>query len=97
MTDLTQITTPFGLLDEGTKAALRNCGGPYQWWRWETQTWRDVPVLEIPKWSRNAVYRVKPLPPKPREWWAHLEVGVTLPPERERPGPDWVRVREVQP
>ncbi len=65
MTDLTKITTPFGLLDKETQEALRAHGGPYEglvgfdkaeWWE----------VLS-PAWGANSTYRVKPQPPKPRE------------------------------
>lgn len=68
MTDLTKITTPFGLLDAETQGALKAHGGPWEFatpegdWRW-----RDVDGR--PVWSRLNVYRVKPSPSKPREWW----------------------------
>jgi hypothetical protein len=63
--DLTTITTPFGLLDEATQKALRECGGPWLWYD-EDGDWH---VLEGPSWSSGFVYRLKPQPPKPREWW----------------------------
>ena len=66
MTDLTAITTPFGLLDEATREALKAHGGPYEWWH--SVSWRDFGD-ETPGWLGNVVYRVKPQPPKPREWW----------------------------
>ena len=65
MTDLTKITTPFGLLDEGTKEALRAHGGPYEWLNWGGEWEETAP----PSWSACYAYRVKPQPPKPREWW----------------------------
>lgn len=65
MTDLTKITTPFGLLDEETQDALMAHGGPYEVFC-DNGTWskHDSPV-----WFGGITYRVKPLPPKPREWW----------------------------
>ena len=64
MTDLTTITTPFGLLDAETQEALKAHGGPYEWWsggEWfETATCDDV---------NDKVHRVKAAAPKPREWW----------------------------
>lgn len=64
MTDLTKITTPFGLLDAETQEALRAHGGPYECWF--VEEWEE---LECPGWDWMRVYRVKPQPPKPREWW----------------------------
>jgi hypothetical protein len=64
MIDLTRITTPFGLLDEETQAALKAHGGPYEIWVGEWQDWSD------PEWQGSSyAFRVKPQPPKPREWW----------------------------
>ena len=71
MTDLTKITTPFGLLDAETQEALRAHGGPYEWWR---GAWEDVE----PMWGKTTTYRVKPQPPKPREWWAVQTIGAPL-------------------
>ncbi len=65
MTDLTAITTPLGLLDAETQAALKAHGGPYE--RFEGYGW--VPCGLNDSWSATT-YRVKPSPPKPREWWA---------------------------
>lgn len=68
MTDLTAITTPFGLLDADTQAALKAHGGPYEWWHgvdWFTSERR-------PAWAGHFVYRVKPQPPKPREIWMRV-------------------------
>ena len=64
MTDLTAIKTPFGLLDRETQETLKAHGGPYEmyfaegWVEWNS-----------PEWGNTCVYRVKPPPPKPREWW----------------------------
>jgi hypothetical protein len=64
MTDLTKITSAFGLLDMGTQEALRAHGGPYQQYTgfmWEERA--------EPAWWSVGVYRVKPQPPKPRDFW----------------------------
>lgn len=69
--DLTEIKTPFGLLDRETQEALISHGGPYEWWH-------GVGFHEAasaPAWDPHFVYRVKPAPPKPREWWA-VQKGV---------------------
>lgn len=63
--DLTKITTPFGLLDAETQEALRAHGGPYQTWYGDEIGWHD----HKPSWGGAYAYRVKPQPPKPREWW----------------------------
>ena len=69
MTDLTKITTPYGLLDAETQAALKAHGGPYELAMPENDwIWRNTDG-ENPLWRRRNVYRVKPSPPKPREWW----------------------------
>lgn len=72
MTDLTKITTPFGLLDDaygpGTQDALKAHGGPYEFWRGKDNTWY-TPFGAGPLWFSADIYRVKPTPPKPREWW----------------------------
>jgi hypothetical protein len=66
MTDLTKITTPFGLLNKETQDALIAHGGPYEYWA-SIGEWSDVRLN--PAWGVATTYRVKPLPPKPREWW----------------------------
>ena len=64
--DLTKITTPYGLLDEATQKALRECGGP-----WEVVSdsgkWDDT--VKNPTFYGANTYRLKPQPPKPREFW----------------------------
>ena len=65
MTDLTTITTPFGLLDTETREALRAHGGPYEFVD-ISGSWDEI---DAPAWQENSTYRVKPAPPKPREWW----------------------------
>ncbi len=67
MIDLTKVTSPFGLLDEQTKAALKAHGGPYEYWSAKQDAW--LPPPDAPAWFSADVYRVKPQPPKPREWW----------------------------
>ena len=62
--DLTKINVPFGLLDAETQEALRAHGGPYECWF--VEEWVEV---DPPAWDYIRVYRVKPQPPKPREWW----------------------------
>lgn len=63
--DLTAITTPFGLLDDATREALKAHPGPFEWWHgvgWFTSERR-------PAWDVHFVYRVKPQPTAQREWW----------------------------
>lgn len=66
MTDLTKITTPYGLLDEKTREALQAHGGPYQFW--SGSEWIEA----SPDWCPEFAYRVKPRPPMPREFWGYL-------------------------
>lgn len=64
MTDLTKIDRPFGLLDEATQKALRECGGPWEYYGscgWEKSA--NPEKLTFAPWF---VYRQKP---QPREWW----------------------------
>ena len=68
MTDLTKITTPYGLLDPETQAALREYEGPKE-------------VYVCPGWEPagrvmyyHQVYRAKP---QPREWWLNVYEGAT--------------------
>ena len=68
MTDLTDLKTPFGLLDRETQEALKAHGGPYVFWHWANDDWR-IPDNDEPSWHKATVYRVKPAPPKPREWF----------------------------
>ena len=67
MIDLTKITTPFGLLDPETQEALKAHGGPYEFWNFYDR-WQSTERCAL--WQAIIVYRVKPAPPKPREWWA---------------------------
>ena len=98
--DLTKITTPYGLLDADTQKALREHGGPYEEWTGE----KEWLVIERATHFRNkAVYRVKPQPPKPREWWIGFHSnGCYVLFKAEQDGrlhgwkpDDLVRVREV--
>jgi hypothetical protein len=62
--DLTTITTPWALLDDATREALIQHGGPYEYANAATY-WRFVPSIS-PAWFPGTVYRVAP---QPREWW----------------------------
>ena len=66
--DLTNITTPFGLLDAETQAALKAHGGPYEYYGpvgWEN--------FDRPSWSTNYTYRVRPEPLRPLSVrWEHI-------------------------
>ena len=69
MTDLTALTTPFGLLDRETQEALTAHGGPIEQYTSCGETgWRPH-VMHKVSYHPCVVYRVKPAPPKPREWW----------------------------
>lgn len=67
MIDLTTITTPFGLLDTETREALRAHGGPYQ--VFAGNSWGQPYSPHQDEWCVDFAYRVKPAPPKPREFW----------------------------
>ena len=55
--DLTNITTPFGLLNETTQEALKTHEGP--WEMYDIGGWTLNPK---PMWSKCRVYRVKRMP-----------------------------------
>jgi hypothetical protein len=55
--DLTNITTPFGLLPKETQDALKAHGGPYQ--IWGGNDWLDGSPYW---WAGTTTYRVKPQP-----------------------------------
>ncbi|MDD9727200.1 hypothetical protein PVV74_17200 [Roseovarius sp. SK2] len=57
--DLTAITTPFGLLDEETQAALKEHGGPYEFFHGDA-CW--LSVAGSPLWVGATTYRAKPAP-----------------------------------
>lgn len=76
MTDLTKITTPFGLLDPETQEALKAHGGPYECW--DGGKWLG---WVYPSWLGDNTYRVKPQPltqpltkplTKPSIDWSHV-------------------------
>jgi hypothetical protein len=93
MTDLTKIEKPFGLLDESTQKALRECGGP--WEVFDDDGWVDT---ADPGWFHGSTYRQKPQPPKPREWWIGELSGVAYPAEPQKSPPNgsyYIHVREV--
>jgi len=54
--DLITITTPFGLLDEATQKALKDDGGPYEFYSGDR--WFE----HGPLWYRTSTYRKKPVP-----------------------------------
>ena len=58
MQDLTKITTPWGLLDEETKAALKAHNGPIEYWTGRDE-WAQAPG---PPRHENLTYRAKPPP-----------------------------------
>jgi hypothetical protein len=66
-TDLTTITTPFGLLDKATQKALRECGGPWEFYS-NFEGWLKITRPDF-SYNMGVTYRLKPQPPKPREWW----------------------------
>jgi hypothetical protein len=69
MTDLTKITTPFGLLDPETREALKAHGGPYEYY--SLQGW--FPASFAISLSPHLVFRVKPQPTtKPSIDWSHV-------------------------
>ncbi len=57
MTDLTAITTPFGLLDAETQAALKAHGGPYEWY--DGTCWHPM-AYQPSWWFLRDIYRVTP-------------------------------------
>lgn len=67
MQDLTAITTPFGLLDPETQAAMKAHGGPLE--IFTVAMWVDSASAHF---DGSRAYRAKPVPPKPREWWCVL-------------------------
>ncbi len=92
--DLTAITTPYGLLDDATREALKAHGGPYEFWHGSKGFFE---AAGTPVWDAVFVYRVKPQPPKPREWWIVLDGvgGFALAWEPNAPQGPVVHVREV--
>lgn len=56
--DLTKIEKPFGLLDDETQQALRDHGGPIEFYY--TEGWEELK----PAWSNYLTYRAKPQPPR---------------------------------
>jgi hypothetical protein len=67
MANLTSITTPFGLLDDETRMALSNSLETIQGY-YLPGVWKDLD-RKIVGFYFDTVYRVKPAPIKPREWW----------------------------
>jgi len=87
MSDLTAITTPFGLLDAETQEALKEHGGPYELWR--GGYWGDAGGGE--EFDTWYTYRVKPQPPKPREFWISHDRQIVT----KYFHADFIHVREV--
>ncbi len=90
--DLTKITTPFGLLPPETQKALKEHGGEI-----EVYGDPDWKPKSLDPWFGNLTYRVRPEPPKPREWWISLKNPLSIisyrPTDIKCDG--WVHVREV--
>jgi hypothetical protein len=98
MTDLTTITSPFGLLDRETQEALKAHGGPWEYWN--GGSWTNSASETLHDIDTALTYRAKPAPPKPREWWVVLtdgNRGIALPWEPNAPQGPVVHVREVLP
>ena len=68
MTDLTEITTPFGLLDPETQAALK--AWPHGWEYYPGDCWQ--PIFSA-AWLPSVVYRARPAPLIPDQVdWSQL-------------------------
>jgi len=87
MTDLTNITTPFGLLDPETAEALKAHGGPYErlnlFGKWEK--------MSSPYWFEGIAYRVakpKPTPLIVHDWDALTDDIVAV--ARDEDGSVWL-------
>ena len=82
---LTKITTPFGLLDAETQAALKAHGGP--WERYAIGGW--VRCAE-PEWFDPNCYRVRPEPLRPLTVrWEHMPTWAKWA-ARDEDGAIWV-------
>ena len=67
MTDLTALTTPFGLLDPETQEALKAHGGPYE--TFMQKSWVGLPAgqdFSRTRFDYSYAVRVRPAPPQPR-------------------------------
>ncbi len=93
MTDLTAITTPFGLLDVNTRHMLMAHDGPFEMWT-SGSGWT---ANDRPRWGGDFVYRVKPLPPQPREGWVIDVFETARQAKQAYPGSTPFLVREVLP
>jgi hypothetical protein len=67
---LTNITTPFGLLDPETAKALKECGGPWEFYT-DHGIWKPA---DDPAWVWRTVYR-KAADTKPSIDWTHIAEG----------------------
>ena len=63
MTDLTDLKTPFGLLDRATQEALMAHGGPWEYWN--GGSWTNSASETLHDIDTALTYRAKPAPPKP--------------------------------
>jgi hypothetical protein len=95
MTDLTKITTPFGLLDAETQQALRDhlaAGGELEVYN---NGWRELVGADF-YFGSPVTYRAKPKP-KPLELWVNEydwgfgEVHQTKPDANKWPQPNRIR------
>ena len=68
-TDLSKITTPFGLLSKEVKDMLQKQKGATLQFYNQRGEWVEV---KFPTWDKTSVYRVKP---EPREWWVEILPG----------------------
>lgn len=92
MADLTAITTPYGLLDETTRAELVAHGGPYEAYS-GLRGWVAKPVpLD---WSPAATYRVKPAPPPVTEGFVPVMFPTEAACRAAFPNREPIRVRTV--
>ena len=88
MTDLTAITTPFGLLDRETQEALKAHGGPLEVFS-NDGIWRTT---EDPSWVPYIAIRVKFASPKPREWWVVGKIAMGSEEEAVASRIEWNRI-----
>jgi hypothetical protein len=94
MYDLTKIDRPFGLLDEATQKALRECGGPWEYYG--LGGWLSCDV--VPDFYDGMTYRQKPKPPKPRDFWLCADTDRPWMVLDRKPQTNWdtiIHVREV--
>lgn len=86
--DLTEITTPFGLLDEETQRALKECGGP--WEMLGDDGWFDI---RTPLFSGGSTYRQKPQPREYAAWQVLTTEGKQHAIYTDKPTADYLATR----